>query len=307
MLSNLTFKLGAHPINWVGEDVREHGADTTYETILDDIMKLGLTGTEMGRKYPTDEELLKQALASRGIQLVSQWKSVLFSAPEYRESELAAYRAHVEFLSRMGSKVISTAEVGGSLHFDPRRTPNEKEVLRLDEAGWQSLAEGLNAAGSIAAEYGMKLAYHHHGGTVVESGEEIDRLMALTDPSLVWLLYDTGHAHYGGSDPLALLRKHYDRIAYVHLKDVRQQVLDEARAENADFVTCIRKGVFTVPGDGCLDFQPIITELLSRGYDGWAMLEGEQDPALHPPFDYALRALIHIGKLAAEVGKGAQA
>lgn len=194
----------------------------------------------------------------------------------------------------MGSTVISTAEVGGSLHFDPRRTPNEKEVIRLDEAGWEALAEGLNAAGRIAAEYGMKLAYHHHGGTVVESPEEIDRLMALTDPSLVHLLYDTGHAYYGGADPLNLLQKHYDRIAYIHLKDVRDAVLEEARREGADFVTCIRKGVFTVPGDGCIDFAPIMALLVQREYDGWAMLEGEQDPALHPPYEYARRSLEYL-------------
>ncbi|MGG2198510.1 myo-inosose-2 dehydratase [Paenibacillus validus] len=293
----LPFKLGIHPINWVGEDVKEHGADTTYEQILDEIAALGLTGTEMGRKYPTDPEVLKAELSRRGIRLVSQWKSVLFSDPSYRESELQAYRKHVEFLKEMGSQVISTCEIGGSLHFDPRRTPNEKEVLRLDEAGWQSLAEGLNAAGAIAREYGLKLTYHHHGGTVVEQPEEIDRLMELTDPELVYLLFDTGHAYYGGADPLEVLRKYYDRIAYIHLKDIRQEVLDQARAEQADFVTCIRKGVFTVPGDGCLDFTPIFRELLSRGYDGWAMLEGEQDPVVHPAYEYAKKAIAYIESL----------
>lgn len=302
MLEGLAFKIGVHPINWVGEDVREHGADTTYETIFDDIRKLGLTGTEMGRKFPQDRAALKRELASHGIQLVSQWKSVLFSDPSYREQELEAYRKHVEFLSDMGSKVISTAEVGGSLHFDPRRTPNEKEVLRLDTEGWHSLAEGLNAAGRIADEYGLKLTYHHHGGTVIESPQEIDRLLELTDPSVVHLLFDTGHAYYGGADPLAVLRKHYDRIAYIHLKDVRQAVLDEARAEEADFVTCIRKGVFTVPGDGQLAFAPIIAELQERGYNGWAMLEGEQDPAAHPPYEYALRALQYIDSVCQKKG-----
>ncbi|OPH56326.1 myo-inosose-2 dehydratase [Paenibacillus ferrarius] len=296
-MTELPFKLGVHPINWVGEDVKEHGADTTYEQILDDIAALGLAGTEMGRKYPTDIPVLKEELAKRGIQLVSQWKSVLFSDPAYRDEELAAYRKHAQFLQEMGSTVISTAEVGGSLHFDPRRTPNEKEVLRLDEAGWQCLAEGLNLAGAIAQEYGLKLTYHHHGGTVVESPEEIDKLMAMTDPALVHLLFDTGHAYYGGADPLTVLRKHYGRIAYIHLKDIRQAVLDEARAEQVDFVTCIRKGVFTVPGDGCLDFGPIFEELLERKYEGWAMLEGEQDPAAHPPYEYAKNALSYIQSL----------
>ena len=150
-MKDLPFKLGIHPINWVGEDVKEHGADTTFEQILDDIQALGLTGTEMGRKYPTDIAVLKRELDKRGIWPRSQWKSVLFSDPAYREEELKAYRKHAEFLKEMGSTVISTAEVGGSLHFDPRRSPNEKEVLRLDEAGWQSLAEGLEPCGSHRA------------------------------------------------------------------------------------------------------------------------------------------------------------
>lgn len=296
------FKLGIHPINWVGEDVREHGADTPFETIVNDIAALGLTGTEMGRKFPADAKLLKHELDLRGISLVSWWKSVLFSDPAYRESELEAYRRHAEFLAGFGSTVISTAEVGGSLHFDPRRTPMEKTVLRLDEAGWESLAEGLNKAGEIAKSYGMKLAYHHHGGTVVEQPEEIDELLRRTDPSLVYLLYDTGHAYYGGSDPLELLRRHYSRIAYIHLKDIRPAILEEARREGADFVTCIRKGVFTVPGDGYIDFEPIIGVLLSRGYDGWAMLEGEQDPAVHPPAEYARKAMDYLDGLLLRAG-----
>jgi len=296
-MASFPFRLGIHPINWVGEDVKEHGDTTTYEQILDDIQALGLTGTEMGRKFPTDIELLKKELARRNIQLVSQWKSVLFSDPAYRESELAAFREHAKFLQKMGSRVISTCEVGGSLHFDPRRTPNESEVILLDDAGWASLAEGLNAAGRIAREYGLKLTYHHHGGTAIEGPEEIDRLMAETDPEAVFLLYDTGHALYGGSDPLALLRKHYDRIAYVHLKDVRVSRLEQAREEKIDFVTCIRRGVFTVPGDGNIDFRPIIGELVARGYDDWALLEGEQDPAEHPAREYAARAIVYLSSL----------
>ncbi|GGG16129.1 myo-inosose-2 dehydratase [Paenibacillus abyssi] len=302
-MSTFPFKIGIHPINWVGEDVKEHGDQTTYEQILDEIQELGLAGTEMGRKYPADRAVLKQELSERGIQLVSQWKSVLFSDPSYRETELQAYREHAAFLQDMGSKVISTCEIGGSQHFDPRRSPNEKEVQRLDEAGWRSLAEGLNEAGAIAQEYGLKLTYHHHGGTVVEQPEEIDRLMEMTDPSLVYLLFDTGHAYYGGADPLQVLRRHFDRIAYVHLKDIRQEVLDQSRAEKADFITCIRNGVFTVPGDGCLDFGPIFDELVGRGYGGWAMLEGEQDPAVHPAYEYAKKSLEYMESLLSPTGR----
>jgi len=292
------FHIGAHPINWVGEDVKEHGEHTTYEQILNDMKSLGLLGTEMGRKYPQDMEVLKQELAKRGMQLVSQWKSVLFSDPSYQEVELESYRKHAEFLQQMGCKVISTCESGGSPLFDPRsRSQNQKGVVRLDDTGWRSLAEGLNKAGAIAKEYGLTLTYHHHGGTVVEQPDEIDRLMALTDPEMVSLLYDTGHAYYGGADPLEVLQKHYDRIAYVHLKDVRKEVLVKAQTEQVDFISCIRRGVFTLPGTGDLDFRPIIEQLVARGYDGWAMLEGEQDPAAHPPYEYAQKSLEYLNTI----------
>lgn len=295
--AELPFKLGIHPINWVGEDVKEHGESTTFEQIVGEIQSLGLTGTEMGRKFPREPDILLEELSRRGIRLVSQWKSVLFSDPAWRQQELEAYRHHVQFLKRMGSEVVSTCEVGGSLHFDPRRTPHEREVIRLDKEGWGHLAEGLNQAGAIAREYGLKLTYHHHGGTVVESGEEIDCLMEMTDPTLVYLLYDTGHAYYGGADPLEVLRNYKERIAYIHLKDVRPHILEQAREDGSDFVTCIRQGVFTVPGDGCIDFAPIFAELLSSGYSGWAMLEGEQDPARYPAYEYARNSLDYIASL----------
>lgn len=291
-IGNIAF--GIHPINWVGEDVREHGEHYTYQQVMDEIASLGFSGTEMSRKFPSDPEVLKRELSSRGLVLTSQWKSVLFSDPARLLEELRAYREHAQFLREMGCKVISTAEVGGSLHWDPRRTPYEKEVDRLDDEGWKHLVEGLNQAGEICREYGMYLVYHHHGGTVVERSEEIDRLMDMTDTELVFLLYDTGHAYYGGSDPLALLKKHFHRIKYVHLKDVRQDVLDRARQEGADFLTAVRRGVFTVPGDGCIDFAPILRELLERDWQGWALIEAEQDPSLANPYEYAQKTKAYI-------------
>jgi inosose dehydratase len=298
--------IGTHPINWVGEDVLEHGDHYTADDILRDVAALGLKGVEMGRKFPTDPDELKRLLDRYGIRLVSQWKSVLLSDISRRDRELASYREHAEFLKKMGCEVISTAEIGGSLHWDPRRSANETEVERLSDREWKVFAEGLNQAGEIARELGMKLVYHHHAGTVVERPEEIDHLMELTDPELVFLLYDTGHAYYGGNDPLELLRKHVRRVKYVHLKDVRVQRLMEAREKNWDFKTCIRNNVFTVPGTGELDFRDILKTLLENGYSGWAMLEGEQDPAQHNPFEYAQRALQYIRMLTREI-KGEQA
>lgn len=140
----------------------------------------------------------------------------------------------------------------------------------------------------------MKLVYHFHAGTVVETAEEIDRLMDLTDPNLVHLLYDTGHALYGGYDPLELLMKYENRIQYVHLKDVRRDVLEQVRKENLDFRSAVLRGMFTVPGDGCIDFVPIFKKLIEKQYDGWMIVEAEQDPAVAHPYTYAKMAKEYI-------------
>lgn len=280
-------KLGISPINWVNEDVLELGDHYTCEEVLDDFARLGFSGTENCRKFPKDPRLLKEALGDRGIQLTSQWKGVVFSDPAIRQAELAAYRRHVEFLHEMGSQHVVTCELGGSIIGDPRRPRGVAEVIPPTDEQWNYMVEGLHQAGEICREYGMKLVYHYHIGTIVEKPEEIDRLMKTTDPDLVHLLFDTGHAYYGGADPLMLLTKYADRIPYIHLKDVRQEVLDRVRAKQMPFQSAIREGVFTVPGDGAIDFSPILRKLIQNGFAGWMILEAEQNPAIAEPNAYA--------------------
>ncbi|WP_077319597.1 myo-inosose-2 dehydratase [Virgibacillus proomii] len=298
VLDQIPFHIGIHPINWVGEDVLEHGDFYTYEDVMGEIATLGFTGTENSRKFPSDITELKKALNKYGLQLVTQWKSVYFSDPKRHENELKAYRKHVAFLKEFGCKVISTAEIGGSmLNQDPTRGQDETYVERLNEEGWKYLVEGLHKAGEIARENGMQLVYHPHAGTVVEQPHEIDRLMESTDKDYVSLLFDSGHAYYGGNDPVNLLTKYYDRIQYIHLKDVRQHILNKARVENYSIRKSIRSGIFTVPGEGCIDFVPIFKTLMEKKYTGWALIEGEQDPIEHPPYEYAQRSKAYIEKI----------
>ncbi|WP_027092734.1 myo-inosose-2 dehydratase [Cohnella thermotolerans] len=297
-----SLKLGISPINWVNEDVLSLGDHFTFENLLADFSSLGFRATENCRKFPKDPARLKTALAERGIQMTSQWKGVLFSDPTRREEELMSYRQHVEFLRRMGAQHVVTCELGGSIIGDPRRSAHENHVIPLMPEQWGHMVEGLHQAGQICREHGMKLVYHYHIGTVVEKPDEIDRLMESTDPELVHLLYDTGHAYYGGYDPLELLRKHGDRVAYVHLKDVRQSVLDRVREQGIKFQDSILLGVFTVPGDGCIDFAPIFRLLRDQGYDGWMIIEAEQDPAVANPYEYAKLSKGYIERLVAELG-----
>jgi inosose dehydratase len=288
------FRIGIAPISWVNDDIPGLGDHYTQDQVLSEMAALGYISTEMGRLFSQDPPALKAKLKQHGVQLASKFVGVLFSDADRLEEELQSFREWVKYLKEMGCEYVIVCEMGGSMHWDPRRSPEEKHVNKLTEAEWQSLVEGLHRAAKMSEEYGMRLVYHYHAGTAVETAEEIDRLMDMTDPRLVHLLYDTGHALYGGYDPLALLKKYEDRIKYVHLKDVRREVLEHVRKENIDFRTAVLKGLFTVPGDGCIDFAPILRELIGRNYDGWIIVEAEQDPAVAHPYTYAKMAKEYI-------------
>lgn len=163
---------------------------------------------------------------------------------------------------------------------------------------WQKLAEGLEKLGDLAHEKGMEIVYHHHMGTGVQTTEEIDRLMKMTDPTKVKLLFDTGHLVFSGEDPIAIYQRYQDRIKHIHFKDIRQQMAEEVRTEEDSFLKAVKKGVFTVPGDGMIDFKPIWSAIEESGYRGWIVVEAEQDPAKANPFEYAVKARNYIRKVA---------
>jgi inosose dehydratase len=288
------FRIGIAPISWVNDDIPGLGDHYTQDQVLSEMSSLGYVATEMGRLFSQDPPSLKAKLEEHGVQLASKFVGVLFSDANRLEEELQSFGQWVEYLKEMGCEYVITCEMGGSMHWDPRRSPEEKGIQKLTEKEWESLVEGLHRAAHICQENGMQLVYHFHAGTVVETAEEIDRLMESTDPNLVHLLYDTGHALYGGYDPLELLKKYYNRIKYVHLKDVRRDVLEYVRKEKLDFRTAVLKGLFTVPGDGCIDFVPIFQELIKRNYNGWIIVEAEQDPAVANPYQYAKMAKEYI-------------
>ncbi|WP_199425835.1 myo-inosose-2 dehydratase [Thermaerobacillus caldiproteolyticus] len=288
------FRIGIAPISWVNDDIPGLGDHYTQDQVLSEMASLGYISTEMGRLFSQDPPSLKEKLEKYGIQLASKFVGVLFSDESRLEEELQLFQQWVNYLNEMGCEHVIICEMGGSMHWDPRRLPKDKTIQRLTDKGWATLVEGLHRAGKLCESFSMKLVYHFHAGTVVETVKEIDRLMELTDPNLVHLLYDTGHALYGGYDPLELLHKYEDRIQYVHLKDVRREVLEQVRKENLDFRSAVLRGLFTVPGDGCIDFAPIFAKLIENNYDGWMIVEAEQDPAVAHPYQYAKMAKEYI-------------
>lgn len=285
-------KLGIAPIAWTNDDMPELGAENTFEQCISEMALAGFEGTEVGNKYPKDTKVLKKALEIRGLQIASAWFSAFLTTKPYEETE-KAFIAHRDFLCEMGAKVIVVSEQGHSIQ-GKMDTPIFKEKPVFTEEEWEKLADGLNKLGKLAKEKDMKLVYHHHMGTGVQTTEEVDKLMEMTDPKLVYLLYDVGHLVFSGEDHIEVLKKYVDRIKHVHLKDIRKNVVNSVKEKDMSFLQAVRSGAFTVPGDGDVDFEPVFKILAENNYEGWLLVEAEQDPAKANPFEYAVKARKYI-------------
>lgn len=286
-------KLGIAPIGWTNDDLPDLGKENTFEQCVSEMALSGFTGTEVGNKYPRDTEVLKKALELRGLQICNAWFSACFTAKPDGEV-LDDFILHRDFLHEMGAGVIGAAEVGNSIQGLNEPIFDAKPVY--SEEQWKKVIKGFNHMADLAGEKGMKLACHHHMGTGVQTMEEIDRFMNEVQDN-VYLLYDSGHIYYSEGDHkscLTLLEKYIDRIAHVHLKDVRPEIIEKIKSGKASFLDGVRAGTFTVPGDGAIDFEPIFQLLKDKGYEGWMVVEAEQDPAKANPLEYALKARNYI-------------
>lgn len=295
MLDQKKVFLGIAPIGWTNDDMPELGAENTFEQCVSEMALAGFSGTEVGNKYPSDTAVLKHKLDVRGMRIASRWfSSFLVTKP--LEENIRAFSAELDFLAAVGASCINVSEQSYSIQ-GMQTTPifGNKYVMNDDE--WKLLCDGLNALGKIAAERDFRLCFHHHMGTVVQTAEETTRLMRETDPKYVFLCYDTGHFLFTGTDPVEMLRQHINRVGHVHLKDIRLKTLATVHESKMSFLTAVREGTFTVPGDGDFDFTPVFQLLSEANYTGWLLVEAEQDPAKANPFEYAKKARAYIGKL----------
>jgi inosose dehydratase/3D-(3,5/4)-trihydroxycyclohexane-1,2-dione acylhydrolase (decyclizing) len=289
-------RIGANPIGWSNDDMRELGGATPLETCLAEAKSAGYEGMELGHKFPREVAALKAALAPFGLACVSGWYSAELLMRD-ADAEIAALTPHLDLLRGMGCDVLVFAETSNAIH-GARDVPlSRRPVLTQDE--WARFGARMTAVAEYTRALGVRLAYHHHMGTVVQSADDIDALMAATGPA-VHLLLDTGHATWAGADPAALARRHRARIAHVHTKDVRRAVMEEANARDWSFLDAVIAGVYTVPGDGMVDFASVFRELL--GYSGWVVVEAEQDPAKAHPLTYAKMGGAHLKRILVETG-----
>lgn len=292
MFENGKVKLGIAPIAWTNDDLPDLGKENTFEQCISEMALAGYSGSEIGNKYPTDVKVLKKALELRGLEICNCWFSTFLISKPYEETE-KPFIEKVEFLKAMGARVIGVSEQSYSIQ-GMQDVPVFEQKHVMNEEEWELLCTGLNKLGKAAKERGLALTFHHHMGTVVQSAAETERMLSGTDPEYVSLLFDSGHFAYCGEDPVELVKKHVNRIKHVHLKDIRPEVVERVKAEHLSFLEGVRQGAFTVPGDGCIDFDPIFRVLSDNYYEGYMLVEAEQDPAKANPFEYALKARKYI-------------
>jgi myo-inosose-2 dehydratase len=289
----MTIRLGANPIGWSNDDLQEIGGETPLETCLAEAREAGFEGMELGNKFPRQAAALKAALAPFDLACVGGWHSIELLKRSARE-EFALAKAHRDLMKAMGTDVFIVAETSNAIHGD-RATPLSKRP-HLPAGEWSAYGAKITELAELLAAEGLKLCYHHHMGTIVQSEADIQAFMANTSPPAN-LLLDTGHATWGGADPAALARRYKSRISHVHCKDVREAKMEEARAGDWSFLDSIlgrgdELGVYTAPGDGMIDYVGVFREL--KGYSGWVVLEAEQDPKKAPTLAYAKKGVAHL-------------
>jgi inosose dehydratase len=292
----MTVRIGANPIGWSNDDMQELGDDISLETCLKEASSVGFKGMEMGHKFPRQAKALKDALTPFGLRFVSGWYSSELLKRDAR-AELLALRPHLDLLKAMGCTVLVFAETSNAIHSDRAKPLSQRPVMPA--AGWKEFGQRMTEVAAATLAEGVRLVYHHHMGTVVQSEADIHAFMAATGAE-VHLLLDTGHAVFAGADPVALARRYRGRISHVHTKDVRAAVMAQSRAKDWSFLESVVQGVFTVPGDGIIDFAAVFREL--AGYAGWVVLEAEQDPAKANPLVYATKGYAHLLGVLAETG-----
>ena len=296
MLSKENIRLGISPITWSNDQRPSIGENIPFEQCISEIALTGYEGTELGRKFPADPAELKKYLDLRNLTLCNAWFSSYLTTSEYKEVEKDFIEKR-DFLYSVGARIIGVSEQGLSVQDLPDINIFDVKPV-FDDVQWTKLTEGLNKLGKLAAEKDMIIAFHHHMSTGVQTLEEIDRLMEGTDPTLVHLLYDTGHLQLADVDCLRILEKHMDRIKHIHLKDIREDKYLKAKKDGFSFLDCVDKGVFTVPGDGMIDFKSIFKVLEEKNYSGWMIVEAEQYPDIANPFIYATKAREYIKAIA---------
>jgi len=291
-------RIGINPITWTNDDVPELGGETPLDVCLSETKQAGYAGTELGGKFPRNSAELKPIMQRFGLEVISGWYDGRCDEKEVA-AEMDAIQPHLQLLKDMGSTHVVYADTSRGRHgaiWDPI---SQRPAIGADE--WPAYGRKLTALAERMADFGVRMAFHHHMGTIVETDADVGLLMRHTGEA-VGLLYDTGHSVFSGGDPLSLVKAHVKRVVHVHCKDARKPMLQRARAEDMSFMGAVMEGIFTVPGDGFIDYPAILRVLADAGYSGWLVVEAEQDPNKAHPLTYARMGYQNLSRMAGEAG-----
>ena len=294
-------RFGTNPIAWANDDDQSLGANIPTEQILREAGEIGFDGIENGHRWPADPQELKELLGSYGLAFVSGWYSLNLLTQSV-EAEKRAIQPHLDRLKHNGCEVCIACETSNSVQ-GLQQPLSQSPVLSAEEM--RAFGAKVEELAAFTASQGITLVYHHHMGTVVETPEEIAAFMAATGPQ-TRLLFDAGHCYFGGNgcDPAPILSLYADRVSHFHAKNVRPAVMEQVRSEGLSFMDGVRAGVFTVPGDaeGGVSFEPLLQILKDSGYQGWIVIEAEQDPDQRNPFEYQSLGLKTLKSAASRLG-----
>ncbi len=276
-------KLGVAPIAWSNDDLPELGGDTTLATCLNEARAAGFSGIETGGKFPQTSGELGPMLREHHLVLCGGWYSGTVLAGDLEREKDQVYAQLILFRS-LEAPCLVYGETAGTIQ-NKRSVPLSNRVI-LDDDQIKTYGKNLTRFAEWCAESGMPIAFHHHMGTAIESETDLDRLMNWTGEA-VYLLFDPGHMAFAGGSVTNVIKNHAGRISHFHAKDVRMSVINKLNRARESFLDAVLQGAFTVPGDGCLDYNRIVADLAEHGYEGWFVVEAEQDPVKAPPFEYA--------------------
>ena len=302
-MSDLLYRTGIAPINWSNEDKPELGASISLDQCLREIQEAGYSGTEPGYKFPETPDTMNQILKKYNLRLASSWFSTFFADHQSHSQQLHLLEQKLKFLKACGARCINLAECTRAIHGDQTRLLSDKP--ELTNAEWDRFLEGMDKASVLCEKYDILLTYHQHMGTVIQNEDELTRLLANTNPKTIGLCLDTGHLMYAGMDSYEIYCLYQHRVWHVHLKDLRNDVFKSV-GQNTSFLDAVLKGIFTVPGDGLIDFVPLVSRLQKDRYKGWIIVEAEQDPERANPLDYAKTGMNYLKSLYIQTSEKAQ-
>jgi inosose dehydratase len=291
-------RIGINPITWTNDDVPELGGDTPLEVCLSETRQAGFAGTELGGKFPRKSSELKPIMQRHGLAVISGWYDGRCDEKAVAE-EMDAIGPHLQLLKDMGCRHVVYADTSRGRHGAIWGPISQRPALRPEE--WPAYGRKLTQLAERMAGFGVGMAFHHHMGTIVETDAEVGLLMKHTGEA-VGLLYDTGHSVFSGGDPLNLIKSYVRRVVHVHCKDSRKAVLERARRDDMSFMGAVMQGIFTVPGDGFIDYPAILRVLAEADYSGWLVVEAEQDPKKAHPLTYATMGFKNLSRMAREAG-----